>query len=96
MTIHWRPIDNDIDPDSIELWHIDSDGERIDFPAADVSQVSGMPDSEGGVAPNAVKQSAVDAARDGMTVGNGTVMSKLAGEIMLDMLASNYECQGIE
>jgi len=49
--ITWTPVEHNIDPDTIR---VEQDGREIGI--ADVSDVSGMPDSIGGVAPDAVRE----------------------------------------
>lgn len=90
MTIYWEP-DDSIDPVTIDVWHVAADGTQTEIGPVDVSDVSGMPDSLGGVVPDAVKRAVADATRNHMNLGNSPVMDQLAGRIMLDMLALNYE-----
>jgi len=51
MSIYWEPIEDNIDPDTIDVY---DDGTLLG--TVDVSNVSGMPDDIGGLAPNAVRE----------------------------------------
>lgn len=54
MTIYWKP-DDATDPDSIDVWHVADDGTTNGPLTVDTSDQQGMPDTFGGVAPDAVR-----------------------------------------
>jgi len=41
MTIHWDPVEDNTDPDTIDVWHIADDGTESGPLTVDVSGVSG-------------------------------------------------------
>lgn len=55
MSIYWDPVEDSIDPDTIDVWHVADDDTQTDIGPADVSTVQGMPDILGGVTPNEVR-----------------------------------------
>lgn len=55
MTIYYDPVEDDTDPDTINVWHVSDDGTKTDIGSVDVSGVNGMPDILGGICPNEVR-----------------------------------------
>lgn len=85
MTIYWNP-DQETDPDSIDIYHVADDGTESGPVTVDTSDVSGMPDSFGGIAPDAVRERAIDYVKN-----NASWSDSLTRGIVFDMLALNYE-----
>jgi len=54
MTIYWN-LNDSVNPESIDVWHVADDGSTHGPLTADLSGVSGMPDTFGGLAPDAVR-----------------------------------------
>jgi len=77
MTIYWNPVEDQTDPDSIDVWHVQDDT-QTDIGPADVSGVPGMPDSIGGVAPDAVRDLVSDKYYDEITSGTVGLNDKAA------------------
>jgi hypothetical protein len=84
MTIHWDP-DDPIDPDTIEISHVAEDGTTSGPITADVSDVDGMPDLMGGIAPDAVRERTIE------FVKTASWTDPLTKQVVFDMLSLNYE-----
>lgn len=85
MTIYWNP-DDGVNPEYIEVWHVSDDGAITGPVTVDVSAESGMPDSIGGIAPDAVRERAIDHLKQ-----NANWSDELTRGIIFDMLALDYE-----
>lgn len=85
MTIRWAP-DDPIDPDSIDIWHVADDGTTTGPVTVDTSNETGMPDSFGGIAPDAVRERSIDYLKN-----NANWADTLTRQIIFDMLALDYE-----
>lgn len=84
MTIYWKP-DDPTDPDSIDIWHVADDGTTSGPVTADISEVNGMPDTVGGIAPDAVRERTIEFVKSaGWT-------EPLTQQVVFDMLSLNYE-----
>ena len=91
MTIYWQP-DDDFDPSSIDVWHVAEDGTTSGPVTADMSGVQGMPDTMGGIAPDAVRNRVGEFIRADMDLGSGSpTFTELGGQVILDMLELDYE-----
>jgi len=82
MTIHWEP---DSDLNSIDIWHVADDGTTSGPVTADISGVDGLPDTVGGIAPDAVRERVIEFVKTaGWTV-------PLTQQVVFDMLSLDYE-----
>jgi len=86
MTIYWDPVEDDTDPDTIEVWHVADDGTESGPLTVDVSGVSGVPDSVGGLAPDAVRREIASHMRD-----NYSITDSLIQNVIWDMLELDYK-----
>lgn len=89
MTIYWQPR-SDSDPDTIDVWFVADDGTQTDIGPADVSDVDGMPDSLGGVVPDAVRDLAADYKFQEMSPGNSPSHSQASAQISRDIDKLDY------
>jgi len=87
MTIYWNP-DDPTDPDSIDVWHVADDGTENGPLTADLFGVAGMPDTFGGVAPDAVRDEIATWLKGRIDSGG---VGDLEILVMLDMLSLDYE-----
>jgi hypothetical protein len=85
MTIYWNPVEDDNNPDTIDVWHVADDGTTNGPVTADVSDVSGMPDSVGGIAPDAVRERTIEFVK---TANWGDTLTQ---QVVFDMLSLDYE-----
>jgi len=90
MTIYWHPVEDDVNPDTIDVWHVADDGTQTDIGPADVSTVSGMPDSFGGVAPDAVRGQVASYFFSEATPGNSPSLNQSSAEVIRDALKHDY------
>jgi hypothetical protein len=92
MTIYWQPNPDNDNPDSIDVWHVADDGTTSGPVTADVSDIEGMPDTMGGIAPDAVRQRVGEFIRNDMGLGTDTPeFTPLGGQVILDLLELDYE-----
>lgn len=90
MTIYWNPVEDDENPDTIDVWFVQDDGTQHDIGPADVSGVSGMRDSLGGVAPDAVRAVVADYKFSEMSPGNSPSHSQASTQAGRDMDKLDY------
>jgi hypothetical protein len=90
MTIHWNPVEDEVNPDTIDVWHVADDGTQTDIGPVDMGETTGMPDSIGGVAPDAVRTIVRNECASSMNLGNSPVMDQYAGQLILDLATQNY------
>jgi len=84
MTIYWKPVNEN----TIDVWLVQDNGTTTDIGPADISNVNGMPDSIGGVAPDAVRAIAAEHSHKQTTKGKS--INKVAAEINRDMQKMDY------
>lgn len=85
MTIYWDPVDDETDPDAIDVWHVQDDGTQTDIGPVDVSDVSEMPDSLGDVAPDAVRAVVAQYKYQEMSPGNSPSHSQASAQAARDI-----------
>lgn len=90
MTIYWKPADGTNNPDSIDVWLVADDGTQTNIGPVDVSGVSGMPDSLGGVAPDAVRSLVAEWFYTEATPGNSPALNDNAAQAVRDHMKEDY------
>lgn len=89
MTIYYKP-DSPTDPDTIDVWHVQDDGTQTEIGPVDVSGVSGMPDSLGGIAPDAVRGQVATYFFEEATPGNSPSLNQASAQVIRDALKHDY------
>lgn len=86
MTIYWTADPDPANAETVTVWY-DTD----ELATVDVTDTAGLPDPIGGIAPQVVREAAVDTLLAELQAGNSGQFTPRGTDVLADLLALEYE-----